>query len=136
MGTLSDNLSRSSTTWLGSCYIPLMLIVQRRCVSMYVHMPKPCAKFALCPEKITQRQGTGEFQRSLCRSGFTHEMSAKDCSPTSPPAGEFTLWSLLTYSPYSSFILFIMDQRCSARPGSDQRLQWGHPYLLSPLPKF
>lgn len=31
-----SNLSRSSTTCLGSCYIPLTLIVQQRCVTIYI----------------------------------------------------------------------------------------------------
>lgn len=139
-----SNLSRSSTTCLGSCYIPLTLIVQQRCVNIYIcihainmqrkqvlwthgifvfrcpttfrsHVTddkprsatlsramgsKPCAKFVLCPEKITQRQWTREFQRSLCRRGFTHKMLGKDWSLPSPPAGKVTLCSLLSCSPY------------------------------------
>lgn len=91
---------------------------------------KPCAKFVLCPEKITQRQWTREFQRSLCRRGFTHKMLGKDWSPPSPPAGSHPVLiaQLLT--------LFAMDQRCSTRSGRDQRHQWRHPCPLSPLPKF
>lgn len=92
---------------------------------------KPCAKFVLCPEKITQRQWTQEFQRSLCRRGFTHKMSGMDCTPPSPPSRRSH--PLLTAH---LFTLFVTDQRCSTKPGRDLRHQWGCPYPLSPLPKF